>query len=414
MFIARPTSGGTVFLLLTLAAGGVAFMNVGLMTALCAAILAAVWLSSFILAQFFSGRISVERLSAADVPGNTDAVLPLRITNNSIFYRQVMIIREKIGFSLKKTGSWPVPALAPGESIVMFRKIHADIRGHYTLEKLSVISGDPCGFFRRSKNFFLPGEITITPGITELEHLPVSRRSRPSDGGEGRLLGYAGIGGDFFGIRPYRYGDEIQHIYWRGSAARNKLMVKEFEASVTEKIHILLDCCSKGVGQDDVDSNFEHLVSAAASISITLSRRYCQLSFAAEFAEGGRLHLSGDASGICGKIIEALTELRCCDTEVDGLLCDAMEHLNPGDTLFLLTMSSSELTVELVKQLNDSGVLVNWIYAPAYNFPPVEPDIIRELPRNFAERSCSMEQIVLNFKSSLPEMLHYDNDLEKV
>lgn len=414
MFIARPTAGGIIFLLLTAAACGVAFMNVGLMTALGAAILSGIWLSSFLAAQFFSGRISVERLSAADVPGNTTAVLPLRITNRSIFYRHVMIVRENIGFSLKKVCVWAVPALAPGESTVIFRKVHADIRGHYTLEKLTVISGDPCGFFKRCKNFYLPGEITITPKIEELEHLPVSSRSRPSDGGEGRVLGHAGIGGDFFGIRPYRYGDEIQHICWRGSAARNKLMVKEFEASVTEKIHILLDCCRTGLGQDDVDNNFEHLISAAASISAALSRRYCHLSFSAEFSDGGRLHLSGDSSGICSKIIEALTELRCCNVPVDGMLCDAMEHLSPGDTLFLLTMSSSDLTVELVKQLNDSGILVNWLYAPAYNFPPVEPDILRELPGNFQERSCDLEQIVLNFKTSLPEILYSDNDLEKV
>ena len=40
MLIARPTSGGVIFLLLTLAAAGVAVMNVGLMTALCASVLA--------------------------------------------------------------------------------------------------------------------------------------------------------------------------------------------------------------------------------------------------------------------------------------------------------------------------------------------------------------------------------------
>ena len=40
MSIARPTSGGVLFLLLTLAAAGVAVMNVGLMTALCASALA--------------------------------------------------------------------------------------------------------------------------------------------------------------------------------------------------------------------------------------------------------------------------------------------------------------------------------------------------------------------------------------
>ena len=85
MLIARPTYGGVIFLLLSCAAGGVAFMNVGLMTALCASILAAVCISSFVMAQFAFSGVKLERLSAADVPGNSTAVLPLRIVNTSIF-----------------------------------------------------------------------------------------------------------------------------------------------------------------------------------------------------------------------------------------------------------------------------------------------------------------------------------------
>ena len=414
MFFPRPTLGGIIFLLLSCAAAGVAFMNVGLMTALCASLLAGIWLGSFLLAQFSSLKIKIERLSAADVPGNSTAILPLRITNTAIFYRNVMVIREKVGFSLKKTLLSAVPALAPGESYVLNRSVHADRRGHYKLDKLTLITGDPCGFFKKTRTFLLPGEITITPRIEELEHLPVSTLNRPSDGGEGKLLGFAGIGGDFFGIRPFRYGDGMQHIYWRGSAARNRLLVKEFEASVTEKIFILLDCCRSAVGQDDVDNNFEHLISAAASVTGTLSRRYCHLTFATEFEENSRLFLSGDAAGISPKIIEALTELRPCSKNMDDLLCDTMEHLHSGDTLFLLVMEMSPLLLELAEQLRNSGVTVNLLYAPAPNFPPVEPDILREVPAPKEKEATSVEWIELDFTTSLKEVLYWNDDLEKI
>ena len=414
MLIARPTHGGLIFLLLTCAAGGVAFMNVGLMTALCASLLAGIWVSAFLMAQFSFLFIRLERLSAADVPGNSTAILPLRITNTSIFYRHVLVIKEAVGFSLKKQLLTAVPPLAPGESCVLRRKIHADIRGHYTFDKITVISGDPCGFFCRSKHFHLPGEITVTPRIELLEHLPVSSSYRNSDGGEGRLLGFAGIGGDFFGIRPYRAGDEMQHIYWRGSAARNRLMVKEFEASITERIHIYLDCGIGGVGQDDVDNNFEHLVSAAASISETLSRRYCRLTFTSEFEDHSRLYFSGDASGLRNKIIEALTELRPGTGSAADLLCDTIEYIRPGDTVFLLTMTGSDRLTQLADQLKETGVRVNWIYAPPENFPPVEPDTLRELPPREKAASVYNDMFVLDFKSSLAELLYWDDDLEKV
>ena len=71
MLLARPTHGGLIFLLLTCAAGGVAFMNVGLMTALCASILAGIWISAFFMAQFSFLFIRLERLSAADAPGKS-------------------------------------------------------------------------------------------------------------------------------------------------------------------------------------------------------------------------------------------------------------------------------------------------------------------------------------------------------
>ena len=99
---------------------------------------------------------------------------------------------------------------------------------------------------------------------------------------------------------------------------------------------------------------------------------------------------------------------------MEPLLYDAVEHLNPGDTLFLLTMSSSLPLTEVVKQLRESGVTVSWIYAPAANFPPVEPDIIRELPRGRKESPCDTERIVIDFRTSLSEVLRYDDALEKV
>ena len=415
MVIARPTYGGWIFLLLTCAAGGVAFMNVGLMTALCASIRAGIWLSAFLMAQFSFLFVRLERISAADVPCNATAILPLQVTNTSFFYRNTLVIREQIGFSLKKEFLSTVPPLAPGESCVINRKLRTERRGHYHLDKVTVITGDPCGFFSRSKSFHLPGEITVTPRIEFLEHLPVSTTHRRSDSGEGRLLGFAGIGGDFFGIRPYRSGDEVQHIYWRGSAARNRLMVKEFEASVTEKIHIILDTAAGSVGQDEVDNNFEHLVSIAGSISETLSRRYCRLSFQTFFEDHTPLYFAGDAAGLRNRIIEALTELRPCPgADAGEMLCDTIEHIRPGETLFLLTMSVTGLLKELTDELRESGVLVNWICAPAPNFPPIEPDILREIPADARKNPADEGIFFIDFNTSLAELLYWDDHLEKI
>ena len=161
-----------------------------------------------------------------------------------------------------------------------------------------------------------------------------------------------------------------------------------------------------------MDSNFEHLVSAAASVTAALSTRYCHLSFVSVFENSSRFYFSGDSAGVAPKILEALTELRLCDCNIEELLCDLLEYIRPGETLFLMTMSSTPRLEELVSQLRDSRVTVSWLYAPACNFPPVEPDTLRELP----EKSfpCTEEQTVINFKTQLTQALRWNDDLEKI
>jgi len=417
MVIARPTAGGILFSALAAAALGSAFINAGLMTAIGASVLCTLVAASFVTAHFSLRKISVERTGSADTPGGSMAVCPLRITNRSRLYRQPLVVREKFDFYLKKTFRAMTPPLAPHESIELFREIPADRRGHVKLDTVWLSGGDPCGFFRQTKVFHLPGEITITPRITELSALPVSRFLNMQESGEGHLLGRAGLGGDFFGIRAYRPGDEIRHIDWRGSAARNKLMVKEFEASITDRIHILLESGpASAAGQDDSDSNFEHLISAAASIAHRLSSRYCQLYFSSGLDSGTFIHHHGEAAGVRGKIIEALTELQLSDRDVQELFCEVAEHLRPGDTLFLLTMEQSDELCTMMTQLTNIGVLVNWIYAPAENFPPREPDVPRLLPnRRITINPLSpVEPVVLNFQSDLSELLKSDEPLEKI
>jgi hypothetical protein len=139
------------------------------------------------------------------------------------------------------------------------------------------------------------------------------------------------------------------------------------------------------------------------------------LSFLTSFEDNSTLSFSGDAAGLRNRIIEALTELRPCkDSDISELLCDAIEYIRPGDTVFLLTMSVPDMLVQLTGQLRESGVRVNWIHAPAANFPPVEPDILRELPADSGKPPCDGEMWVIDFNTSLAELLYWNDDLEKI
>ena len=373
MSVPRPTGGGMLFLLAAAAALGTAFMNVGLITALVASAMAAWVVSGFLLAWFAAAGYEVRRepMQEGHCLGKTD--LPLIIRNRTFLWRQPGVITESLDFAGGGRTDWELPALGPHETIRLKREITAVKRGHFHLEKIQLISGDPCGLFQVRKTFRLPGEIMIFPLIRPLESLPLGSSGTLSLTGDGRPLGHAGPGNDFFGVRPYRPGDEIRYIHWRMSASKQKLMVREFEASVMERVVLILDTDARLVGLDPVESNFEALVSLAASITEYFAAQYCGLTFFAYF-NGNLMQINGDAAGIRFKVQELLTEIRPSENRVEQLLTEVQENLPRGTTLYLLSMSDPPELKKMLTFLEDQDIRLEWICAAKEYFPFVSED----------------------------------------
>ena len=95
MRIALPTVHGGLFVLAAVISLAVAYVNVGLATALVAALLTAIAVSSFLMAQFSLYGIELTRETMMDTTCGTKTTLPLRITNRSRFFRQGVVISEK-------------------------------------------------------------------------------------------------------------------------------------------------------------------------------------------------------------------------------------------------------------------------------------------------------------------------------
>ncbi|MBR2364697.1 MAG: hypothetical protein IKA79_05810, partial [Lentisphaeria bacterium] len=202
-FFAVPTKRGLLFLLLTLAALAVAFMNSGLITAFTAAMLSAILVSSFIMAHFSLAGITLARTFPRSGHCREDLYTDLAIKNHLPFYRQEYIVLEDLPFLITEQCVFAVPALAPGESLNISFPVKAEKRGEYHLEKVSLCSGDPLGLFRKKKVFSLPAHLEIHPRHFSLENLATVNRSGGMPNTEGRALGHAGKGPEFFGVRPY-------------------------------------------------------------------------------------------------------------------------------------------------------------------------------------------------------------------
>ena len=378
MFIPRPTGGGMLFILAALIALGTAFMNVGLVTALIAALMSGFVLSGFLLSFFAAAGFEVRREPVLEGNCLEKISLPLTVRNRTFWYRQPCVITEKLPFYPGGRANWAVPALRPHEKILLERSFTAIRRGHFHLKKLQLIAGDPCGLFQVRKTFRLRGEIAIMPQIRSLESPDGGDGGHISLTGEGRPRGHAGNGSDFFGVRPYRAGDEIRHIHWRLSAAKQKLMIREFEATAIEKVFLILDSNAALVGQDPAENNFEALVSLAASITDYFSAHYCMLSFFTSL-DNHFIQFNGDAAGIRLKILELLTELQPGRNRVENLLAEVLESIPPGSVLYLLSMSDPPELKNMLRLLEDQDVRLQWVCAAKEYFPIVSEDEPREM-----------------------------------
>jgi uncharacterized protein (DUF58 family) len=146
------------------------------------------------------------------------------------------------------------------------RSLNFPLRGHYRLGPLTLQGSDPVGLFVRSRPVGPATDIIVYPRPLPLPSIYLqglaSYRLR-----EQRTAPFAGGAQEFYGIRPYQYGDDLRHIHWKSTARTGRLAIKEFEQRVSTAATIILDLhrdAHRGVG---AQSTLEYAVTIAASLA---------------------------------------------------------------------------------------------------------------------------------------------------
>jgi len=75
---------------------------------------------------------------------------------------------------------------------------------------------------------------------------------------------------EFYGMREYVPGDDLRRIVWRASARTGKIMVREAEQGITDKITLILDTDRGSHSRDGegLSESFEAGIRAAASLGV--------------------------------------------------------------------------------------------------------------------------------------------------
>ena len=232
-------------------------------------------------------------------------------------------------------------------------------RGVYRSGQVKLISHDPFGLFRLSRDFLDPHPYIVFPAVEELPDLDARFAGLPSDS---RMTHHWNqITTDVASIRSYVNGDSTRRIHWPYTARMNELMVKEFDIGLSAEAWVLLDMdqiSHYGADLDEVNNTEELSVTVTASLIDRLMDQSMPVGFA---SNGDRQHIYRPDSSPeqRGRLMETLSEIRAQGQQhLQSFIHDVGNHLNQYNALTVVTSSVEAQWVASLADLRRKGVEV--------------------------------------------------------
>ena len=197
-------------------------------------------------------------------------------------------LEERLPARLGEHVRVPIAKLSAKGEVTHRYTVRAASRGVYQVGPLVAVSGDPLGLTQRETVVCPPFELLVHPRVELVADRPLTRQfedppirppvSKPWPSGL-----------EFYGMREYRPGDDLRRIVWRASGRTGKIMVREAEQGITDKITIMLDTNRANHSRDAANGaseSFEAAVRVAASLGVRHLREGYEVKCE---ANGGRL-----------------------------------------------------------------------------------------------------------------------------
>jgi uncharacterized protein (DUF58 family) len=344
-----------------LAGGAVVLFGVGtsvqagwllaLASCLLGAIVAGLWLPR----RMVRG-VALERRAPAEAFQGDEVRVSLVAANRS---GGVRLALDLVDEHLERTRAF-VPALAPGQTVVVETRRTARRRGVHDASGVDVSSAAPFGVARARRTRPVPGATVVFPRIVRLEGLPFLD-SVPTPERAIHTSPRRGTGPDYLGIREYRTGDSMRHVHWPSTARHRALMVREFEREQTRRLAVVIDSIADVAGEEptplDVCCSIAgsvafaahgagrgvRIVSAAGGEAVSASRTEpgAALRWLAELRGGGGLTVAELCDRLGEEVLGAATVLIATPTwraNDPAALCDAVAELAGRGPLVVVTL----------------------------------------------------------------------------
>ena len=196
------------------------------------------------------------------------------LTVSNLRERETMAwIRDDVDQDLAPQPEDFIVALKPHSRSTLHYDMRPTTRGAYTLDCIYIRVRSRFGFWQRFLQYENHSRIHVYPDMKQLaEYAVLARTNRLSQIGVRRTR-KVGQDHDFERLRDYSRDDNFKHIDWRATARRNKLTVKDYQSSQSQRLIFLVDCGRMMTNQASGLSLLDHALNSMLMLSYVALRQ---------------------------------------------------------------------------------------------------------------------------------------------
>lgn len=152
-------------------------------------------------------------------------------------------------------------------------ELSAGQRGAFELERVYLRARSRFGLWQRYFEYPCASIVHVYPDMQQLaKYAVLARTNRLSLMGVRRTR-RVGQDNDFERLRDYTPDDNYKHMDWRSTARRNKLTVKDFQTSQSQRLMFLVDCGRMMTNESAGVSLLDHALNAMLMLSYVALRQ---------------------------------------------------------------------------------------------------------------------------------------------
>ena len=189
-----------------------------------------------------SGLKIQRKLAPSRTFGSDPIDVTIRVTNDTDQDLTDIEIEDRVPFPLTpESGLNSIPlSLPPKESLEWTYRISPAKRGRYIVGPISIRYSDMLGFYERRTRVMQEDSFTVLPTIEKIGTLDL--RARRVGAWSGQVPSRrVGAGTEFYELRLFNPGDELQRINWKASARTGRLVTNEYESEHVTDVLLIVD-----------------------------------------------------------------------------------------------------------------------------------------------------------------------------